>query len=221
MGNNNSRVRKILSNPSFIIFVIEKITEHFLKVLWTAFFRLKSLLLGVKIKGRLDVFGNCIIRKYPGSKIELGDRIQLISSSWRSSTANCYRCKLRTFSSTAEIVFCEGSGATGGVIVARSKKITIGRNVMLAPNVVITDSDWHNVWPPDQRKHLLSHHLDADVTLEDNVWVGMNVIILKGVTIGENSVIAAGSIVTKSIPPNCLAGGNPAKVLKTYGAGGN
>jgi acetyltransferase-like isoleucine patch superfamily enzyme len=52
--------------------------------------------------------------------------------------------------------------------------------------------------------------------LEENVWVGMNVIILKGVTIGKNSVIAAGSIVTKPIPANCLAGGNPAKVLIQY-----
>ena len=221
MENNKSRVRKVLSNPSFIIFAIEKIGEWLLTVLWTAFFRLKSLLLGVKIKGSLEVFGNCIVRKYPGSKIELGNHVQLISSSWRSSTANCHRCKLRTFSSTASIVFHDGSGATGGVIIARSKKITIGRNVMLAPNVVITDSDWHNVWPPDQRKRLLPHHFDADVTLEENVWVGMNTIILKGVSIGANSVIAAGSVVTKSIPANCLAGGNPAKVLKTYGGDGN
>lgn len=87
---------------------------------------------------------------------------------------------------------------------------------MLAPNVVITDSDWHNVWPPDKRKELLPHDADAGVTLEENVWVGMNVVILKGVIIGQNCVVAAGSVVTKSIPPNCLAGGNPAKVLKQY-----
>lgn len=55
-----------------------------------------------------------------------------------------------------------------------------------------------------------------DVVLEENVWVGMGCTILKGVTIGKNSVIAAGSVVVHSIPPNVLAGGNPARVLKRF-----
>ena len=140
----------------------------------------------------------------------------MISSSWRSSTGNSTSCKIRTYNATSQIEFKEGSGMTGGVIIARSKKITIGERCMLAPNVTIMDSDWHTVWPPENRHNTPENEGDADVTLESNVWVGMNVIILKGVTIGENSVIAAGSVVTKSVPANCLAGGNPAKVIKQY-----
>ena len=50
--------------------------------------------------------------------------------------------------------------------------------------------------------------------IEDNVWIGVNTTILKGVTIGENSIIGANSLVVKDIPPNVIAGGNPCKVLK-------
>ena len=54
------------------------------------------------------------------------------------------------------------------------------------------------------------------VKIADNVWIGMNAIILKGVTIGENSVVAAGAVVTKSVPANTVVAGNPAVVVKTF-----
>lgn len=181
---------------------------------WTLVFDLKCRLLGVRPGRRLEVFGNCIIRKHPQSQIVIGDNVQLISSSWRSSTANCFNCKLRTFYSTSAIFLGDHSGMTGGAIIARSKTIRIGARCMLAPGVTILDSDFHIAWPPDRRHNTWETDIDKDVTLEENVWVGMGCIILKGVTIGKNSVIAAGSVVVNSIPPNCLAGGNPAKVLK-------
>ena len=215
MQKKNNLIYKLL-NTSFIFYCLEKVLEKILTYYWTALFKLKCLFFGIKVGKRIEIFGNCITRKYPFSNIQIGNHVQLISSSWRSSTANCHKCKLRTFSSSASIIFEDNSGMTGGVVVARSKQIRIGKNCMIAPNVVITDSDWHNVWPPKKRKELLSHDADAGVTLEENVWIGMNVLILKGVTIGQNCVIAAGSVVTKSIPQNCLAGGNPAKVIKQY-----
>jgi acetyltransferase-like isoleucine patch superfamily enzyme len=54
------------------------------------------------------------------------------------------------------------------------------------------------------------------VKIGDNVWIGMNAVILKGVTIGDNSVVAAGAVVTKSIAPNTIVAGNPAVVVKTF-----
>jgi len=56
----------------------------------------------------------------------------------------------------------------------------------------------------------------APVKIGDNVWIGMNAVILKGVTIGENSVVAAGAVVTKSVEPNAIVAGNPAQVVKTF-----
>lgn len=183
---------------------------------WTVFFALKCRLLDIRKGRELEVFGNCIVRKHPQSRIIIGDHVQLISSSWRSSTANCFNCKLRTFSKGSSIILGDHSGMTGGVIIARSRTISIGKGCMLAPNVTIMDSDFHIAWPPERRHSPLETdiEMDRDVVLEENVWVGTGSIILKGVTIGKNSVISAGSVVLSSIPPNCLAGGNPARVIK-------
>jgi acetyltransferase-like isoleucine patch superfamily enzyme len=199
-----------------VLRVVELIYERSATFVWTLVFHFKCLLMGVKEGHKLEVFGNCIIRKHPQSRIVIGDHVQLISSSWRSSTANCFNCKLVTINKGAAITFGDHSGMTGGVMVARSKTITIGARCMLAPNVTIVDSDFHVTWPPERRHNALETDIERDrgVTLEENVWVGMGCIILKGVTIGKNSVISAGSVVTQSIPPNCIAGGNPAKVVK-------
>ena len=61
---------------------------------------------------------------------------------------------------------------------------------------------------------IISDKVSAPVIIENHVWIGKNVTILKGVTIGEGAIIGAGSVVSKSIPPHCLAVGNPAKVIK-------
>jgi acetyltransferase-like isoleucine patch superfamily enzyme len=75
---------------------------------------------------------------------------------------------------------------------------------------LITDTDWHMDDPRTGP--------DAPVTIEENVWLGANVTVLKGVTIGENTLVATGSLVTRSLPPNVVAGGMPAKVLKQIDA---
>ena len=88
-------------------------------------------------------------------------------------------------------------------------KITIGKNVLIGPNVTICTTG-HPVHPA----HRLDGMYSFPVTIGDNVWLGGNVFVLPGVTIGENSVIGAGSIVTKDIPANVIAVGNPCKVLR-------
>ena len=89
--------------------------------------------------------------------------------------------------------------------------IEIGKNTIIGVNVVIIDSDFHDLHP-DRR--ITGKPRTEKVIIEDNVFIGNNVKILKGVRIGKNSVIANGSIVTKSIPANVIAGGNPAKVIR-------
>ncbi len=96
----------------------------------------------------------------------------------------------------------------GNQIIA-SERISIGTNTMIASGCYISDSDWHDTYD-----RTAEHDKYAPVTLEENVWIGSRVIVGKGVTIGKNSIIGAGSVVTRSIPANVIAAGNPAKVIK-------
>lgn len=89
------------------------------------------------------------------------------------------------------------------------EKIAIGDNVVIANNVVIVDHD-HQV----DSSGITNGYTIAPVSIEDNVWIGANSVILKGVTIGEGSVIAAGSVVNRNIPSHELWGGVPAKCIK-------
>lgn len=89
-------------------------------------------------------------------------------------------------------------------------KVTIGDNCQMAPNVAIYTAG-HPVHP-DSRNSLYEY--GAEVTIGDNVWIGGNSVILPGVHIGSNTVIGAGSVVTKDIPDWVVAGGNPCKVIR-------
>ncbi len=92
--------------------------------------------------------------------------------------------------------------------------ISIGHHVVISERVVLRDSDNHTI------KDLEAISSDesagtAPIVVGDHVWIGMNVIVLKGVTIGEGAVVAAGSVVNKDVQPHCLVAGVPAKVIKT------
>lgn len=100
-----------------------------------------------------------------------------------------------------------------GVRIGSAHEIIIGDNCMLANNVYITDSDWHDLY------NRISIGRTAPVNVEDNVWIGDSVIVCKGVTIGQNSIIGAGAVVVDDIPANCVAAGNPAKIVKELDSG--
>ena len=100
--------------------------------------------------------------------------------------------------------------ANYNLVLLDSAEIKIGDNVMFGPNVSVYTVN-HPLYYEDRNKYL---EQAKPVVIEDNVWLGGNVVILGGVTIGKNSVIGAGSIVTKDIPANSLAFGNPCKVVR-------
>lgn len=93
--------------------------------------------------------------------------------------------------------------------------VSIGHGVVISERVVIRDSDNHTICEAGSEVDSSPKSIAVPITIGDHVWVGMNAIILKGVTVGEGSIIAAGSIVNKDVPPHCLVGGVPAKVIKT------
>ena len=96
-----------------------------------------------------------------------------------------------------------------GSSISSHELVTIGRHCLLGHYTFILDNDehdlkQHNVTPPS-----------APVVIEDHVWIGSRVLILPGVRIGHHSVIGAGSVVTKDVPPHCLAVGNPARLVRS------
>ena len=96
-----------------------------------------------------------------------------------------------------------------GTRISASDEIIIGDSVMMANGVYITDSDWHGIYDRTERDERV-----APIHIHDNVWLGDHCIVLKGVTIGENSVVAAHAVITRDVPPNVVVAGNPAKVVK-------
>ena len=88
--------------------------------------------------------------------------------------------------------------------------IDIGDDVMIGPNVSLTTSS-HPLEPSQRRAFVLA----KPIVIERNVWIAAGATIIGGVTIGENSVVAAGSVVTHDVPPNSLVGGNPARLIRT------
>ncbi len=90
-----------------------------------------------------------------------------------------------------------------GVTIASFAKIEIGDNILIGDHTTIFDTDWHGIDGKPAKT--------APVIIGNHVWIGINVIILRGVTIGDNSIVAAGSVVTKDVDKNTIIAGNPPK----------
>ena len=107
-----------------------------------------------------------------------------------------------------------------GVSITSYSKVIIGDSCQIASSTLISDTDFHPVSPDVRFKESLGHKIDHSlvnkkpIVIGNNVWIGWGSTILKGVTIGDNSIIAAGSVVLNDIPANVIAAGNPAIVKK-------
>jgi len=95
-----------------------------------------------------------------------------------------------------------------GVRISAAAEVVVGDNCMLANGVYLTDSDWHGIYD-----RTVTGNPDP-VRIENNAWIGDSAIVCKGVTVGENSIVGAGAVVTHDVPANSIAAGNPAKVMK-------
>ncbi|MDB5251882.1 MAG: hypothetical protein JWP27_1051 [Flaviaesturariibacter sp.] len=169
----------------------------------------------VVLKGALKILGQQPVFKLPGtSRIILGDRVVLNSDFIHSNTALTYRCTL--VCGLTGILEIGDNTMLNGVSVTAYEHVTIGKNCHIASCTLITDTDYHPLDPATREREVLGYGIDHSivkkkpVTIGNNVWIGWGCTILKGVTIGDNSVIAAGSVVTGDIPANVIAAGNPA-----------
>ena len=179
--------------------------NRLLYLLFTFPARIRCRLHGVKLGNKVSFAGMPFVSKAKGSQISIGDECRFMSLRTGNLLGFNHRCIIASGKPSAEIVIGRNCGFSG-VSIWCFKKIVLGNNVRVGANVKILDGDAHQ---DDSRAGE-----DKEVIIEDNVWIGTSCLILKGVTIGENSVIGAGSVVVKSIPSNVIAAGNPCRVIR-------
>lgn len=107
-----------------------------------------------------------------------------------------------------KITIADNVTIMNGVRVQSADEIIIGEGTMLANFCYIMDADWHDI-----HKRIVAPGRTAPVILERGVWIGDSAIVCKGVRIGENSIVGAGSVVRRDVPPNSIVIGNPAEVV--------
>ena len=181
---------------------------------WWNNLKLRSYGNQVTISGGANrLIGSFYIRLRKTSRIIIGKHLTV-------SSGLCYNPISRNIRTAffvegnAVLTIGDNVGISGACIWAHDS-ISIGNNVTIGGDSVIIDSDCHSLdavlrsSPLDQQRKV-----NKPIIIEDNVLIGAKCIVLKGVTIGARSVIGAGSVVVKDIPADCIAVGNPCKVIK-------
>jgi acetyltransferase-like isoleucine patch superfamily enzyme len=167
---------------------------------------------GVRMGRGCWVHGLPEVRLKQGSVVQIGDGVTLCSMSRFNPLASGRRLSIITNTADARITIKDGAGISNSLLSC-SQSITIGANTLVGAECMIVDSDFHG-YPLDENKPAKT----APVEIGDHVFIGARTIILKGVKIGNRSVIGAGSVVTSDIPENSLAAGNPARVIRSFAA---
>jgi len=176
--------------------------------------RLRAI--GVTLGEEITFYGMPIVSMTKGSRIIIGDRVVLCSDSRFTDLGVNHAVILRTLRSGAEILIGNDVGMSGGTICA-AIRVSIGGECLIGANVTIADTDFHACAPVGRRFN--SDHTCiavAAVVIGKNVFVGTQSVLLKGITIGDNSIVGANSLVSRNIATNVIAGGNPARIIRSF-----
>lgn len=193
---------KAINKLNELVLVINGIVCSFFTTIYCFF-------TGIKIKSGSKFFGFTKFMRATDSIIDIGKDCRFRSKTTSNLIGINHKCIIATHTKMARLKIGNNCGFSGTTIGCFTE-IVFGDNVNCGANTLITDSDWHLNDPRAGKA--------KPIYIGNNVWLGYGVIVLKGVSIGENSVIGAGSVVTKDIPANVIAGGNPCKVLKNLEA---
>lgn len=174
---------------------------------------LRLKMYGVEHGTHCVIHGKLYINLFSTAKVKIGDNLYF-SSGWGINALCANKRGVIYATENANITIGNNVGMSSVVLWAH-ESITIGDHVKIGGNSILIDTDSHNMDYLVRRGQYTDWGVSKPIVIEDDVFIGVNCIILKGVTIGARSIIAAGSVVTKSIPADCVAGGNPAKVIKS------
>lgn len=149
-----------------------------------------------------------------GGKIVFGDNIGMNNGMMANQIGFSSPCVFRA--EGGSIIIGDNVGMSQTTLIAKGADITIGDNVKLGGGVKVYTTDFHCLDYQKRRdpKVDMSERKYAPVEIGNDSFIGAGVIILKGVTIGARSIVGAGSVVAKDIPADCIAAGNPCKVIK-------
>lgn len=173
-----------------------------------------KMLLGLKggaIGLGAKFFGVPYIYIYPGSVLRIGKNFELRTHVKSNLIGIQQKSMISVQSRDAEIIIGDNCGFSS-IVLAAAHSIRIGNNVMIGANSLVTDFDWHAMKSDEYYSGVPD---GKPVSIGDNVFIGYSSTILKGVKIGDNSIIGANSVVTRSIPANVVAAGNPCKVIRS------
>lgn len=204
-----------------------KALYNLIKSLWTAYgkairamysviTRFRLICCGAKVGKGLSVRGWVHLHISPKADVIIGNDVMLKSGFADNPTA----CSLRTGISCARgarMVIGDDTGLFGVTVICM-KSVTIGSETLIAGGTHIYDSDFHSL-DPSERNGGDDEAITLPVTIGSQCWIGSRCLILRGVTIGDQAVIGAGSVVTKDVPPRQVWAGNPAKFIKEIKGG--
>jgi acetyltransferase-like isoleucine patch superfamily enzyme len=173
--------------------------------------RFLAKLWNVPLGRHVSFYGVPHFLKHPTASITIGAGCQFRSAEWSNGIGINRRCFLSA-RRDAEIQIGNDCGFSGTTIDAY-RQVRIGDRVLCGANCTILDSDMHPLDAADRASNLEPNAIAIDIG--DDVFLGMNVVVLKGVRIGSGTVVAANSVVSKSLPSNVLAAGVPAKPIKS------
>lgn len=168
---------------------------------------------GVEYGAGLRIGSAPVIRRSPGARIRLGRNVTILNELAENPAGITHRTVLCTDRPNAQLLIGDQVGMSG-VIICASERISIGDRVLLGADCAIYDTDFH---PLDAQARLvndLSKVGVKPVVVGSDVWIGARAIVLKGVTIGDGAIIAAGAVVTRDVPPGAIVAGVPAKVVR-------
>ncbi len=164
------------------------------------------------------IVGTPIIEISGNGRIVLGDNLQMNNGMLDNQIGYNNPCILRA--ENGSILIGKNVGMSQTTLVAKNVNITIGCNVKIGGGVKVYTTDFHSLHYEDRREseYDTANRKCAPVVIDDDCFIGAGSIILKGVHIGARTIIGAGSVVTKDIPADVIAGGNPCKILKEINA---
>lgn len=175
-------------------------------------FIIKALSIKIEEKFTINGFPRVIVK--PSSILTIGKYFSMNSGSLHNPIGRNQRCLL-SLGPNAKLIIGDNVGVSSTAIIC-FKKIEIKNNVRIGGNTIIYDTNFHSLDAkertsiPENRENIVT----GNIVIGNNVFIGGHCIILKGVTIGDNSIIGAGSLVSRNIPPNEVWAGNPIKFLK-------